>query len=68
MDDNLIRNNVIEHNMDVFWNDCKVTPAPRGESLICYTMYGITQIGPWHEGVIAWMPKPGKPKFLKGVK
>lgn len=61
-----VRNNVIEHDLDEYWIDCNETPCPKGVSLICFTRYGITQIGPWHEGVVAWMPKPGRPIFYKG--
>ena len=53
----------INHQLDQYWRDQRTTPAPKGQKLIVFTRYGITQVGPYHQDVIAWMPIPGKPSF-----
>lgn len=55
--------NQINHELDQYWRNCDDVPAPKGEKLILFTKYGITQVGPTHDAVIAWMPLPGKPLF-----
>lgn len=67
MDNNTVKNNIINHNLDQYWVDCRVATPPKGVSLICLTRYGITQIGPAHGLVVAWMPKPGKPEWFNDV-
>ena len=64
--ENTLNTDVIEHKMDQYWRNCETHPAPKGTKLILYTKYGITQVGPTHDLVVAWMPLPGKPTFMKG--